>query len=55
MKSIKSIIRMMSLGAIVIAGASCSQAEKKTEEAGFRYLIDEFADLKVMRYRIPGW
>ena len=45
----------MSLGAIVIAGASCSQAEKKTEEAGFRYLIDEFADLKVMRYRIPGW
>lgn len=55
MKSIKRIIRMMSLGAIVIAGASCSQAEKKTEEAGFRYLIDEFADLKVMRYRIPGW
>ena len=55
MKSIKRIIRMMSLGAIVIAGASCSQAEKKSEEAGFRYLIDEFADLKVMRYRIPGW
>ena len=55
MKSIKRIIRMMSLGAIVIAGASCSQAEKKTEEDGFRYLIDEFADLKVMRYRIPGW
>lgn len=55
MKSIKRIIRMMSLGAIVIAGASCSQAEKKTEEPGFRYLIDEFADLKVMRYRIPGW
>ena len=55
MKSITRIISMMSLGAIVIAGASCSQAEKKTEEAGFRYLIDEFADLKVMRYRIPGW
>lgn len=55
MKSIKRIIRMMSLGAILIAGASCSQAEKKSEEAGFRYLIDEFADLKVMRYRIPGW
>ena len=55
MKSIKRIIRMMSLGAIVIAGASCSQAEKNSEEAGFRYLIDEFADLKVMRYRIPGW
>ena len=55
MKSIKRIIRMMSLGAIVIAGASCSQAEKKSEEDGFRYLIDEFADLKVMRYRIPGW
>ena len=21
----------------------------------FKYLIDEFADLKIMRYRIPGW
>lgn len=31
--------------------------EKKGEsaESGFRYTIDRFADLKVMRYRVPGW
>ena len=25
------------------------------QEPDFEYLVDEFADLKVMRYRIPGW
>ena len=25
------------------------------EEVKFRYLADEFADLKVIRYKIPGW
>ncbi len=30
--------------------------EKNTTETdNFRYTIDRFADLKVMRYRIPGW
>ena len=26
-----------------------------SQEPDFKYLVDEFADLKVMRYRIPGW
>ena len=42
---------MMTLGAAVLAGA-CS--EKKAEEP-FRYTVDSFADLKVMRYQVPGW
>lgn len=25
------------------------------QKAEFHYLIDEFADLKVMRYKVPGW
>ena len=33
--------------------SSCTVKNDKVE--GFRYLIDEFADLKVMRYTIPGW
>lgn len=33
---------------------SCTSS-KSSEEGDFKYLIDEFADLKVMRYRIPGW
>ena len=28
---------------------------RKTAEAVFRYTVDEFADIKIMRYRIPGW
>ena len=32
---------------------SCTVKNDKVE--GFRYLVDEFADLKVMRYTIPGW
>ena len=42
---------MMTLGAAAAIGA-CS--EKKSEEP-FRYTVDSFADLKVMRYQIPGW
>lgn len=32
---------------------ACSQSEKKSSD--FKYLIDEFADIKIMRYQIPGW
>ena len=42
---------MMTLGAAALLGA-CS--EKKAEEP-FRYTVDSFADLKVMRYQVPGW
>ncbi len=36
------------------ATAAVSCGEKK--DAGeFHYLLDEFADLKVMRYEVPGW
>lgn len=34
--------------------ASCGNPGQKAD-GDFRYLIDEFADLKIMRYRIPGW
>ena len=42
---------MMTLGAAALLGA-CS--EKKAEQP-FRYTVDSFADLKVMRYQVPGW
>ncbi len=42
---------MMTLGAAALMGA-CS--EKKAEQP-FRYTVDSFADLKVMRYQVPGW
>ena len=42
---------MMIVGAAALAGA-CSE---KKGEAPFRYTVDTFADLKVMRYQVPGW
>ena len=42
---------MMIMGTALLAGA-CT--EKKAEEP-FRYTVDAFADLKVMRYQVPGW
>ena len=33
--------------------ASCGQKKEAAPE--FKYTVDQFADLKVMRYQIPGW
>ncbi len=51
----KSGLKMiLSIGAAA-AICSCGQGEKKTADNDFRYLLDEFADLKVMRFKVPGW
>ena len=44
---------MMIIGGAALLGA-CSPAKDKAKD-DFKYTIDSFADLKVMRYRIPGW
>lgn len=38
----------------LLAG-SCQSGTKETKEEKFRYLADEFADIRVIRYKIPGW
>ena len=45
---------ILSIGAAA-ALCSCGQGEKKTQDNDFHYLLDEFADLKVIRFRVPGW
>jgi dipeptidyl-peptidase III len=40
---------MMFIGALTVM-AGCG--EKKGD---FKYLVDEFADIKIIRYQIPGW
>ncbi|MBQ1751569.1 MAG: dihydrofolate reductase [Bacteroidales bacterium] len=46
-------VRMFIIAGAAIALSSCGKASK---EAGpFTYTVDQFADLKVMRYQIPGW
>ena len=45
---------MLCVCGIGIVAASCSQESHTTEEP-FKYTVDEFADLQILRYRIPGW
>jgi dipeptidyl-peptidase-3 len=41
----------MTMAGVAASLASCDNAGK----SDFKYTIDSFADLKVMRYQIPGW
>ncbi|MCR4570052.1 MAG: dipeptidyl peptidase 3 [Bacteroidales bacterium] len=43
---------IVGMAAIITA---CDAPGSKSGEEDFKYTIDAFADLKVMRYRIPGW
>ena len=51
MKRYCKMIMLMGTAAL----AACGGPADKTAGSDFRYTIDSFADLKVMRYQIPGW
>ncbi|MBE6233883.1 MAG: dihydrofolate reductase [Bacteroidales bacterium] len=40
------------MSGIALAAVSCAD---KNASGDFKYLVDEFADLKIMRYQVPGW
>ena len=44
---------MITIAGMAAALVSCS--DKAAEKGEFKFLIDEFADLKIMRYQVPGW
>ena len=43
---------MICFAGVAAAAAGCAG---KAQEGEFKYLVDEFADLKVMKYEVPGW
>lgn len=50
----KKLVMFSSLAVLLWA---CNSESKKPEgkTENFKYLVDEFADIKVMRYQIPNW
>lgn len=46
-------------GVFLLAGfltvGHAQQKKKAVKPAGFNFLVEEFADIKVLRYQIPGW
>ena len=49
----KHLSKMILLSASAALLAGCDRPSGESD--AFKYTIDSFADLKVMRYRIPGW
>ncbi len=45
--------KMITIAGVAAALASCS--DKAAQKGDFKFLVDEFADLKIMRYQVPGW
>lgn len=52
MKTIK-----LFLTATIMIGilSGCAKKEQTTAEPEFKYLVEQFADLKIMRYQVPGF
>lgn len=51
----KLLSRMITIAGMAAALVSCSDKAADNDSGEFRYLMDEFADLKIMKYQVPGW
>ena len=56
----KLFVKMITIAGMAAALVSCADkavqgAGDAAQEGNFKYLMDEFADLKIMRYQVPGW
>ena len=57
MKLLKIAGIFMTLGVSVVCNAQITKTTevKTAEKAPFDYVVEQFADIKVLRYQIPGW
>jgi dipeptidyl-peptidase-3 len=56
MKSLKRIGIFIALGlAVANAQTAVKTIEKNKDNTSFEYVVEQFADIKVLRYQIPGW
>lgn len=56
MKLLKFASVFLTISISIIANAQeMKTAPKATKEAAFDYVVEQFADIRVLRYQIPGW
>ncbi len=50
-------LQMAAFLSLALISASCksSTSSDNTSEQDFKYTVDQFADIKVIRYQVPGW
>ena len=52
---IASVLLATSVSFICNSQVTRTADVNKTKEVSFEYIVDQFADIKVLRYQIPGW
>ena len=45
-----NLLKMALVASAALLAASCGK-----DKSGFKYTVDQFADIKVIRYQVPGW
>src|SRR5690606_29002823 len=54
-----TLLPLISLLSLLLLGSCGGSAEKNTEvpttDTTFQWEVDQFEDLRILRYRIPGW
>lgn len=57
MKLLKYAAIMMTVGMAFVSQAQLKKSakEKSKKEVVFNYVVEQFADIRVLRYQIPGW
>lgn len=54
--NLKNMLTIFGVAALLSACGQGGQKDERTaQKEDFHYLLDEFADLKVMRYQVPWW
>ena len=51
----KKLIMCLGIAGLLTACAPDGKQQSNSQSGEFKYLVDEFADLKIMRYQVPEW
>jgi dipeptidyl-peptidase-3 len=55
MKILKTLATLFMTALVVSCHTNRQENENKPQDDSFKYFVEQFADLKIMRYRVPGF